>query len=80
MPGRKRISFIEDDIDRQKINWFYEGKDCDKKNYRRRCGEGNRLAHSYVLASSQKHVLTPIQKGNEYVKEIRMWRNNDNRK
>jgi hypothetical protein len=70
---------MENDIDRQRINWFQEGNDCDKKNYRRRCGDGNRLAHSYVLARSQKHILTPTQKGNEYMKKSRMWSNNDKR-
>lgn len=31
VPERKGISFMEDDVDRQRINWFQKGKDCDKK-------------------------------------------------
>lgn len=45
-------------------------------------GEGSKRdkrAHSYVLTRSQKHIHTPTQEGEKYVKENRMWSNNDKR-
>jgi hypothetical protein len=39
--------------------------------------ERHKHAHSYVLTRSQKHIFTPIQEEEKYVKENRMWSNND---